>query len=464
MRRVVGPARRNAVLAPRELALPADTFPGLHQEVGDDRRNVGGTPYAQRTVQFRCIGEPPVTPEQDASRDPRMSARSSAFAEGLPGEDSFDLIAHDLQALRARAGHVSYGEIVRRVGEQRLRENPDAPHPYPARSTVYDVFRPGRRRMNEALLQEIVRALGEDDEHVALWADRCVRAAERAEALGPGRALSSGGHAIGDASSQRMDDRTSAIAGEGLGNPDLALSLLKAGPDAGVGDTAVADVVDEGAANQAEPHAQRHGDVRGWQAYLAARPWMRLALAVLCLAINMFGHWFAYEVHLPVYADMVGTAVAALMLGPWRGAAVGFASALTSHAMGLEYAAPFAIVNAAGGIVWGYGWRMIRLAPTTGRYLLVNLAVAVTCGAVGGPISLLVYGGPSPYSADQIAAAFFDFSLDFHVAFWLGSFLTEIGDKLIVGFLAIPIVEALSYVFRPTRHLTASEPLQRAEL
>lgn len=409
-----------------------------------------------------------MTPEQDASRDARTTARSSAFPDGLPRDDSFDLIAHDLQALRARAGHVSYGEIVRRIGEQRLRDNPDAPHPFPARSTVYDVFRPGRRRMNEALLTEIVRALGEDDERVALWAERCVRATDRVEALGPGRASSGGAYAIEDASALRVDDSASPVAGEGLGNPDLALSLLSARPGSESGSAAAIDGVDDEASAkespEPEPHAERHGDVRGWQAYLAARPWMRLALAILCLAINMFGHWFAYEVHLPVYADMVGTAVAALMLGPWRGAAVGFASALGSHAMGLEFAAPFAIVNAAGGIVWGYGWRMIRLAPTTGRYLLVNLAVAATCISIGGPISLLVYGGPSPHSADQIAAAFFDFNLDFHVAFWLGSFLTEIGDKLIAGFLAIPIIEALSYVFRPTRHLTASEPLQHADL
>lgn len=361
--------------------------------------------------------------------------------------ETFDAIASDLQKLRARAGHVSYSEIVKRIGEQRLRESPGMPQPYPARTTVYDVFRPGRRRMNEQLLREIVRALGEDGEQIDAWGMRCARATAQVQQA-PRPSTSHSYAVIGAREPQQRppDQRSRGRSG-----------LLPPVGDSEQGD---ADATLAGASSTSS-RAQRHGDVWHWQAYLSTRPGMRVGIALLCLAINMIGHWIAFEVRLPIYADMIGTAVAALMLGPWWGAVIGLLSSLGSFALGVRYILAFAGVGVVAALVWGYDWRMIRKTPTTARYFLLNLAVATSCVLVGGPISLVVYGGPSDHSADQIAAEFFDFNLHPQLAFWLGNFTTEFGDKLIAGFLAITVVEALSYLIRPTAH---AAPIRQAKL
>ena len=97
---------------------------------------------------------------------------------------TFDQIAADLQARRADAGSPSYAEIALRIAKLReLRGGPDALS-RPARTTVYDAFRAGRRRMDTALVLDIVRALGAGEDEVAQWAERC-RTAHAGEAPAP---------------------------------------------------------------------------------------------------------------------------------------------------------------------------------------------------------------------------------------------------------------------------------------
>ncbi len=83
---------------------------------------------------------------------------------------TFDQIAGDLQARRAAAGSPSYAEIALRIARIReLRGGAEA-HSRPARTTVYDAFREGRRRMDTALVLDIVRALGASEAEVDEWA------------------------------------------------------------------------------------------------------------------------------------------------------------------------------------------------------------------------------------------------------------------------------------------------------
>lgn len=96
---------------------------------------------------------------------PRRSA-------GRPPEDRHhtpETLTEDLRRLRAEAGQPSYAEIARRIGT--LRRAAGTPGGRPARSTVYDVFRPGRRRLDADLVAEIASALGADDAAAASWAD-----------------------------------------------------------------------------------------------------------------------------------------------------------------------------------------------------------------------------------------------------------------------------------------------------
>lgn len=78
--------------------------------------------------------------------------------------------------LRAWAGSPSYSEIARRVEVTRLGRDLPWSEAKVARSTVYDCFRPGRRRLNAPLVLEIVSTLGTDRTDHAHWRSALRRA------------------------------------------------------------------------------------------------------------------------------------------------------------------------------------------------------------------------------------------------------------------------------------------------
>lgn len=95
-----------------------------------------------------------------------------------------DQIAQELERMRVAAGVVSFAELTKRIQQRRETLGLRPAEARVARSTVYDAFREGRRRVDSGLVAEIVTALGgtEDD------AERLRRASESAMA----RPLSSG--------------------------------------------------------------------------------------------------------------------------------------------------------------------------------------------------------------------------------------------------------------------------------
>lgn len=93
-----------------------------------------------------------------------------------PPAQTFDELARDLQQLRLEAGAVSYTEIATRVTRQREERGMSEAAARVARSSVYDVFRPGRVRVNAELVGEIARALGCSEDVAAKWQARAAAA------------------------------------------------------------------------------------------------------------------------------------------------------------------------------------------------------------------------------------------------------------------------------------------------
>ncbi|KJL18542.1 Tetratricopeptide repeat protein [Microbacterium oxydans] len=82
----------------------------------------------------------------------------------MPAPRTLDELCLGLGRMRVSAGSPSYAEIARRIGQVRHGAEPP-------KVTVYDCFRPGRRRVDDRLVGDIVRALGGDDEEVARWGE-----------------------------------------------------------------------------------------------------------------------------------------------------------------------------------------------------------------------------------------------------------------------------------------------------
>lgn len=80
----------------------------------------------------------------------------------MPAPRTLDELCLGLGRLRAEAGSPSYAEIARRIG--RVRDGAEPP-----KVTVYDCFRPGRRRVDDRLVGDIARVLGADEAEAHRW-------------------------------------------------------------------------------------------------------------------------------------------------------------------------------------------------------------------------------------------------------------------------------------------------------
>lgn len=100
---------------------------------------------------------------------------TSPFADAVDWStppSGLDTVAADLRALRAAAGEPSYTEIGRLVAERRAARGVPEHEQRVPRSTLYDCFRDGRRRMSSDMVTEIATALGLPDQLRARWAAR----------------------------------------------------------------------------------------------------------------------------------------------------------------------------------------------------------------------------------------------------------------------------------------------------
>lgn len=316
-------------------------------------------------------------------------------------DDSLDRIAADLLALKNTNDPISYAEICRRVGTLRVERGVAENAAFPARSTIYDVFRAGRTRMDPHLLRDVVRALGESTDVAEEWVRRYGR-------------LRRGGEPAPRPTERRAAPPAPAGTAPAAPRTDAALPVVD----------------------------------RRWRFPAAA-------LLLACLFLNFAGMGVVELLHLPVYLDMVGTATTALVLGPWYAAAVGLVTNLCGFVVGAPGAPPYALVNIAGALVWGLGVRRFAMGRDISRYFTLNVLVAVACSLVGAPLNVLLYGGYSGHGSDSVTASFAGMGVPVIAAAFSSNILTSVIDKLLTGFIALM---AFVWLYRMTRISATTMP------
>lgn len=305
----------------------------------------------------------------------------TANLEAAPGTgDDWDRLVAELQAQRERVGNPSYAEIAERIQQDRIGRGAPDYAARVARSTVYDAFRVGRRRVNVALVKEIGHALGAAPEDVQRWID------------------------------DRRGPQTPVVNAAPEPTPDLKHVLLLMGA---------------------------------------------------CLALNMVGREFVDFFQFPVYLDMVGTAVAALALGPWRGAAVGATTNIVGVIGSGWISLPFALVNVVGALVWGYGVRRWNMGRTLPRFFALNVINALACSLVAVPIIVIFLGDQLRVGHDVITQLVGETIDTLVVAVGFSNILTSTADKLLSGFVALVVITALPAAFH--QHLRLVRALRAAD-
>lgn len=299
--------------------------------------------------------------------------------------DDFGAIAADLRQLRAAAGHPSFSELVRSIGRLRQDRGVAAEVSRPGRTTVYDAFRPGRRRIDADLVADIVLALGGTEPEAQRWRERC---------------------------------------------------------HAARGGAAAAHVVQTPLEPAAEPHTPAEpkpaDTVLG--RWLPGRP--TLVVLVVAVVLNLLGRILVDTLQMSLHLDMVGTALAAVVLGPWQAVVVAIASSVLGMTVNGTVSLAFLPVNVVGGLIWGYGVHRLGLGRSVLRFFALTVVTAVACTLVAVPI-LLMLGGSVGHAGEDRLLEMLSHPLRYvPAAVLLSNLLLSLADKLISGFCALAVMEA----------------------
>mgnify|MGYP006301955463 CR=1 FL=1 len=181
-----------------------------------------------------------------------------------------------------------------------------------------------------------------------------------------------------------------------------------------------------------------------------------VAVIPVAAALNIVGGYINTVLRLPIFLDMIGTMVTAVILGTWWGALVGAITNIVNSFISGPISLPFAVVNVAGGLVWGYAniWGWMK---KTWSFFLVNILVAFVSTLFATPIYVFVFGGATGHFADVMTAAFLAMGQNLIVSVFSSNILVSLADKIIAGFVGLAIIEALP------ENLTANAKLPKAE-
>jgi energy-coupling factor transport system substrate-specific component len=168
-----------------------------------------------------------------------------------------------------------------------------------------------------------------------------------------------------------------------------------------------------------------------------------VALVPAAAALNIVGSTINTALKLPIFLDMIGTCVAAIVLGPWWGALVGVITNVGGSLINGPIGIPFALANVAGALVWGYGVRSWGMGRNNVTYFILNIIVSLAVTAAAAPIVIFVFGGATGHSSDALTAAFAQAGQDLITSVFASNIIVSLADKIIAGYVALAIINAL---------------------
>ncbi len=185
-----------------------------------------------------------------------------------------------------------------------------------------------------------------------------------------------------------------------------------------------------------------------------------VAIVPVAAALNIVGGYINGVLKLPIFLDMIGTMVAAVVLGPWWAALVGAVTNIVGSFISGPIGLPFAVVNVAGGLVWGYAHRAGWMKSNR-NFFLTNLLVAVVCSIFAVPIYIFIFGGATGHFSDLMTAAFVGMGANLLTSVFSSNILVSLADKIIAGYVGLAIIDALPESLTEETQLPKSEGIQK---
>lgn len=167
-----------------------------------------------------------------------------------------------------------------------------------------------------------------------------------------------------------------------------------------------------------------------------------ILLIPIGVAINVVVALIVQLLKLPVYLDTIGTALTAMIGGPWIGMATGL---ITNILKGIydPFSFAFIPVQLLIGLVVGllsiYGM-MTKIWKVVVSGLILTLAVTL----VSAPIQVIAFGGIAGNSSDALVAVLVASGQQLWTAVFSKTIIVEIVDKIITLLFAYLIVRRMT--------------------
>jgi energy-coupling factor transport system substrate-specific component len=165
-----------------------------------------------------------------------------------------------------------------------------------------------------------------------------------------------------------------------------------------------------------------------------------IAMIPLMVGINIVSSYLAAGT--PIWADTLGSMLAGIIMGPINGLVVGALTNIFKWVTFDPFALPYAIVNAAIGLIAGICAllglvRKETNASQVGRILIISIVLAVVATLTSTPLNVSLWGGSTgkPW-VDAIFAGFMAGGWQVFPASMAAEFISDITDKVITFFIA----------------------------
>ncbi|MCM3694976.1 hypothetical protein [Microbacterium oleivorans] len=187
------------------------------------------------------------------------------------------------------------------------------------------------------------------------------------------------------------------------------------------------------------------------------RSWGRLvALIVAGVLLNSTGKFVNPLLGDVFFFDMVGTALVAILAGPWAAATVGLVFIVVELLKGQVVAAVFSVTMVSAGLLWGFGATRFRLAATLPRFLGLSAIVAVVTSAIAVPITVFYLGGSTDRGLDALRDLVMGMTgVHPEMAIGIVNATISLIDKMVVGAIAYALAVVVRRALRPAPRLGA---------
>lgn len=165
-----------------------------------------------------------------------------------------------------------------------------------------------------------------------------------------------------------------------------------------------------------------------------------IAMIPLMIGINVVSAYLAAST--PIWADTLGSQLAGIIIGPFNGLVVGALTNIFKWLTFDPYALPYAIVNAAIGLIAGacalLGIVKKQAGPAQiGRTIAVGIVLALTATLTSTPLNVTLYGGTTGKAwVSTIFAGLLAGGWQVWPASMTAEFISDFADKIITFFIA----------------------------